>query len=152
MAATTTTAYTLESAARVVHVEIFGSPPGAATIATSSIQWHSEFGDEKKYSDSGLGTTYGAHVSCSPPANSTAGFWSNTALSTGNDTIFTMVLISGDVIDVTLEMRLQNGEADTFGAITVASATVGIVYLLPLDYTENGASAKLIPISYTTLL
>jgi len=151
MAADATSAYPLPSAVRVISLEVFGSPPGTGSINTSSVQWNSQLGDEKLYSDVGLGSAYGAHFKCTPPPKSTAGFWSSVNGDSA-EILFTLTTAANDIVDVTLEMRLQNGDVPLPYPITIVGATVGVVYLLPLDFATDTTSSTLIPVSYATLL
>jgi hypothetical protein len=155
MAVSATAANRIFDAVKIRRIRIWGNAPGAGAVAarTSSVQWLSTYSPARIVSDSGSGATYGARLSTVPPAMSLAGFWSLTGVNEA-DALFILELNQGDIVDLDLTFRIQNGIFDASiapVAVVVIAATVGTVYCLALDFVTAAGSAVVLPVGYITI-
>ncbi len=150
MADTTTSAYRLFSAARVVKIEAWAPMASDLVPVTCSIEWMSEtnalFSNPSFLkSDTSMGSVSPAHVLARPPTGALAGMWFGRQVSAS---LVRLVFPANTLVDLSLELVLQNGETVQAVATSVAGATVGQVYCRALD---NAASSLLVPVSYLTI-
>jgi hypothetical protein len=154
MATSTTAAYRIASASRIRRIDIWGQPPAQqGSVNPIQVEWLSSLGPSKIITDVGMGATFGAKVTCRPPANSLAGFWSLTG-SDETEQLVRLTLPPQSVIDLHVTFQLQNNlDAENVPvAVVVAGATIGTVYVLPLDFAASGASAEVSPVSYNSVV
>lgn len=156
MATGSTSGYRINSAVKLNKIEIFGQPPGAGTSvpgsvsATSSVTWLSTYAPQRVVTSTGLGTSYGAHISTSPPRMSLAGYWSLTGQNE-SEALCVIAVHPYDLIDLYLQYTIL-GQFGMGSAVTLISATVGQVYYPPLDYQANLGSSTLLPVALPSVL
>ncbi len=147
----TTTAYSLADYVRIRKVEIWSAPSTSTTAnpRTVSVDWPGNlssagaFGQSVRHSDTSIGISSPAHVQSRPPPGSQVALWQGTGTTT---TLCALVFPADSIIDLTYDMILNDsGQAAT--PLTVAGATAGANYCLPLD----GAGGTAVPLSYPTL-
>ncbi len=130
---------------RLRAVHIWGPTAVAGTSNTVSVEFTqpaiSSSGVATKsslFSDTSMGQTRVAHVSASPPPNSTADFWFGT-----DSSVFVQLNYPAEsVVDFIVDWVITNGGASPSGP-TLAAGTLGVVFSNPPD-------ATLVPVSYTT--
>lgn len=143
VAATSTTAYRVNQAVRILSVKMWGFlAVGNTTLNTNdiSLEWVGIYAESRKLSASSMGTAYPAYIESIPPENQASHWWSQ---SGGNETeILFVVSQSGTtsytIIDVTLDCAIVDDEPATATAIAPTGATVGTVYYAPLDGATLG--------------
>lgn len=153
MAATAILPYQLFSAVRLRRVKIWGPVPSALTPVTVSVQFPADVGatatqlsgPSKIYSDTVIGSTKAAFVSCAPPSGSLSAMWQSSAQA--SVPLFILNGPVGSIVDISVDLVLQNGETPVQGAATIG-ATVGQIYCRDLD---KSGSSQLSPVSYTTI-
>ncbi len=161
MAATTTSAYQIFNAVRVVGVEVWA--PNALDTAGPSPLINTAFiefpamvastglgGKSVRIVDTSASLDEAAHVRANPPEESYAGMWAfNTAIA-GTNVLFNIGgPSSGYIVDVTIELTIRDSSLSpqtVTGA--VAGATVGQVYVRALNSTSGNS---LIPVSVNTI-
>ncbi len=148
VAATTTTAYSIAEYIRIRKVEMWSSDSsGPSTVSCDwqgSASTAGSYGKSVKDSDTSLGVAEPAHIVSKPPPDSQVAQWRSAA-----DVSTLCVLnwtVANPVIDIVFDYIVTDAGAAN-AAVTVAAATVGANYCLPLD----GAGGSRRPISYPTL-
>jgi hypothetical protein len=128
--ATTVLAYPIFQTVKVKRVEIWAPVASQGTATTCSVEWPStNQSQEREIADTSVSVTYPAHVSAVPPKNSLAGFWNN---AVDGNFLFSLVMPIGSVIDVTLALTLNDGDA-AGASLATALSTVGEVNYAGLD-------------------
>jgi hypothetical protein len=134
MAATSTTAYSICQSVKVNKVEMWSPPASQGAASTCSVLWTSAggtvFTSNMEISDTTVSTAFPAHVESRPPVRSLAADWIQ-VLST-SENVFSITCPSGTIIDVYLTAILADASSAPT-AVTVAGATVGVLYYQPLD-------------------
>ncbi len=150
MATATTTAYQLASAVRIRSVEIWGPPSSSLAPVTVSCEFSSStigmIGPSRIVSDTSVGSARVAHVKAKPPLDSQANLWQ---LSTSANTLFTLVLPVGAIVDIKYSLTMRDSSGFSVVTGTVTGATVGQVYLRPLD--SDAATPVILPVSYISI-
>ncbi len=127
---------------RLKSVKIWAPVASSGTSVTASISYPpNNIANACNFEMSDTCGTIGeyAYVHFVPPKDTTSSFWWD--FSASASTIFIISVPAGSIVDVACDFI----EADTSaGAVTVATATLGTVYYLPLDHS-NGTN-KLIPV------
>ncbi len=132
----------IAAAVKLHRVQVWTPPATQGSSATCSLNWKStSFSPNLEVSDSTMSVTTPAYISAVPPAGSQASFW---AVSGSGQDLFDLVAPSGSIIDVDLTVVLNDGVAGA--SYTVAAATLGVLYFLPLD----GGSDVYTPVSLST--
>jgi hypothetical protein len=150
VASSSTAGRSIVSGVRVKSVEVWGPPPVAANSQTTvSVEFPplsgaGPSGPSKVRSDTVLGSTFNAHVKAIPPKGSYASMW----LGTTGASVMTLVLLEGAIVDVTFTYVLSNGASTYATQQTIAGATGGDLYELPLDFSSSGF---LSPLSYASV-
>jgi len=148
-AATTTSAYQLASHVRLRKIEIWG--PMASDLVPVSVQidWTGStvggFGKSNRVSDTSMGATQPAHISSSPPPNSQIAQW---MAANATNEICRIIVPVGAVIDVTYDLALRDDASAAAVTGAVAGATVGALYVRPLDSVTN---TTLPPVGYSSV-
>ncbi len=138
-----TTAALLFRSFKINHVEIWSPPPSQGSASTVSIEWEGfQNSPSREYSDTTLSVSRNAHISCSPPKNSTAGFWQ---LASGTN-LFTLNVPANTVIDLSISYIETDDESAT-STVAIATGVLGRTYYLALDHTS---SDLLVPVRLTT--
>lgn len=149
VALTATTGVDLVTGFRIQNVEIWGPMAQALTPVTASIEYpgfQSSVGSPTKIkSDTSMGATEVAHVKYPPPPGSAQSFWQN---QNTTNVFLQLNGPSGSIVDITMAVVLQDGEAPVAPTAAIAGATPGQVYIRALD--SNGA-ALLVPVSFPTI-
>jgi len=146
MATTTLAGYRIVAAARIRRVTMWAPMDASLVPVTCSVQWpaNASFGGvDKIKSDTSMGATVPARLSTKPPIGSLAYQWSSG--SVGTAILCTLVYPINTIVDVDISYVVQNGQPPTAVTSAVFSATVGQVYLRPIDDAN-----VLIPVSYPT--
>jgi len=146
-ASSATVACSQLSAVRVRRIRIWGPTAAAGASASVVFTWLSAWSPAKVIQDMGLGADRGARIDTKPPPKSLAGEWSM-AGTNSTEEVFQLVCPAGTIIDIEYVMRLQNVEYGPGlpATVTVSGATTGYMYVTPLDFTAQGASATLLPL------
>lgn len=151
MADTAVTAQRLFSSMKVHSIKMWG--PMASTLVPVSVscEFHTDAivgvgAPNKITSDTSMGSNSCAYLHCGPPANSLAAMWQSRA---ANQPLVTLTGPVNTVIDVSLSLCLQNGEAALAVANALVGATVGTVYCRGLDAIA-AAGTVFPPTSYAT--
>jgi hypothetical protein len=146
-ASSATVAASQLSAIRVKRVRIWGPTAAVGGSASVVFTWLSAWSPAKVIQDMGIGADRGARIDTKPPPKSLAGEWSM-AGTNSTEEVFQLVCPAGTVLEIEYVMRLQNVEYGPAlpAAVTVAGATAGYLYVTPLDFTAQGASATLLPV------
>jgi len=148
VADTTTSAKSILGAAKLNAVEIWAPPAASAsTPNTVSLEWvptSSVGAPAKIISDTSLGTAVAPHILARPPLTSVAGQW----LANGGQAIMKLTAPEGSIVDVEVTLVLASGQPTASGAITVAGAMAGDVFLNVLD---NSGTQELAPVSYASV-
>ncbi len=133
MAATTTTAYTLFSAVRVISVELQGTITNFGTIA---LQWISgNASAPMKHAAFTPSSAFPARLKESPPENSLASFWQNAnapsavlfEIENGSATSSASILA-----DITVELLMHDNSVGST-SYTSSALVVGELYYWPVD-------------------
>jgi hypothetical protein len=95
-----------------------------------------------------MGSTIPHSLTFTPPRNSLAGDWLNTAAVSSSANIFNLTFPSGCVweLDVTITLGMVNSTTTTTFAASVATGTLGNIYYLALDGTSSN---KIAPVGGT---
>ncbi len=162
MAATSTSAYQLFNAARVVSVEVWapaGLDTGGSNMITNTcfleypaMVASTGFGGRSvRIVDTSTSLDEPAHVRGSPPEDSYAAMWTfNTAVANTNALFNIGGPLTGYVVDVTLELTLRDSSlAPQPVTAAVSGATVGQIYVRALDSASG--SGVLVPVSVNTI-
>jgi len=145
MASTTTVGNALSRSVKVNKIEIWSPPASQGAAATCSILFPSANNSpSREFSDTTVSVSSPAHVSCSPPPNSLAGFWQQGV----GVTMFTLVAPAGSIIDLWVSLVQHDGTGA--GSATLVAATVGRVYYCSLD-SATSAGSKYTPVSLASL-
>lgn len=138
-----TTVTQLFSSVKVSSLEIWSPPPSQGSVSTCSVEWSgTDNTPAKEFSDTTMSTSLPAHIHCKPPSKSLAAFWQTDS----STTLFSIVLPSGSVLDLVLNLVLFD-ETTSSTNVSVATATVGVIYHLALDH---GSSDVVVPVSLAT--
>lgn len=141
IAASAVTAYRLFESVRVMAIEVWSpSTSGLATPAYCSIEWLGSNSPSSVVSDMSM-STYPAYIKTSPPARSSAQWWSISG-SDETDTLFAITCGAGSVVDVHLVAKLPDFEAGTLGDAPTGAST-GTLYF---NYLDGISSAGITPI------
>lgn len=149
VAATTTTAYAVAQAVKVNRIRLWA--PAAYPSATKgasancSIVFNSNstnYTSQMEFSDTSVNVSEPAFIDCRPPKRSLAADWifGHLASIAADQTLFTVVCPEGSILEIDLVFVLCDG--NTMSSVTVAGATVGVMYYQPAD----GDGGVLIPI------
>jgi len=150
LAATATSAYQLGSAFKIRKIEMWGPPTSTFTPNTVSCEFNSAsgttVGPSRVFSDTSVGATRVAHIVAKPAKESTASFWQNLS---GTDQVCLLYYGDKTIIDIhySIVLRESAGVSAVTGA--VVGATVGQLYLRPLDSVTGGSN--LAPVSYVSI-
>jgi hypothetical protein len=147
MAATSVTAYTLQGAAKISEIELWGPPPTGSGDSTVSVEWKPSVyigAPASIVSDTCLGSTFPSHVKTRPPKNSLAANW---LLTDGNE-VMVLNAPTGSVVDLTITLTLASGLGIYPYAFTIVGGAAGQVFLAPLD---NSSTKYLVPVSYAVV-
>ncbi len=151
VAATTTSAYQLVDAFKLLRIDIWGNPSGAAT-ATSFISIEDTLhiaglgGPTRRVSDESMGTARPSHVSWRPHRDSLLSKWISDSTT---DDALQITCPQGSVIDVHMSLTLQDGSsAPVAVGHAVAGATVGQMYVRA--FNSNGSN-NIVPESFPTI-
>lgn len=144
-------AYGIARAVKVRKIEIWGPMAQNLTPVTVSVEWAASgsapvAGPSNIVSDTSMGSARCAHVVSTPPPQSACAFWQ---VASG-EAMFTLGFPAGSVVDLHLSQVFFDGETPVAVSTGVAGATVGQVYLRPLDSVTPGAFV-LTPTSYPTI-
>ncbi len=139
-----TTWVRLCDAVRVKHVTIYGANTAATVpseMFTVAIEWISSLGPNNLISDTG--NAYSPPVvSCDPPKDCLAGFWSN-AGNSESEVLFNLTVPAGAIVDVTIEFTLFLG-----AGTSVSSSGAGTLRTIAVNYLDGngGGSGVLKPV------
>jgi hypothetical protein len=143
MGITATTVQYIASSVRLRSIVIWNP---ATTTSTSLVYWGYSTAagfikDESKSRSLPDGVTVTGAQSFSPPKGSLLNGWLSSSLGATN-VICVLSCPAGSIIDVHVDFTIQNLNA-SYSALTVASATSGRIYYLPLDgVTQNNLRAQ----------
>jgi len=132
IASTTTSVHSVCSSVKVVSITAF-PPAGTASNSTVTLSWQggsSGQQDDELFDESiPEGITSTKSLKFVPPPKSLASFWIESTQA--SDEVFTVDCPSGTILDV----HLMGAFSVAFAQVTttVTSATVGVLYFLPLD-------------------
>ncbi len=147
VADTTVSASTINTSIRLRKVEMWGPMASSLAPVTVSCEFPAMAallsGPNRVYSDTSMGSTFGAHVKAVPTDEMIQYHWQTT---TSGAIMFQLNGPSNTIVDVTLDCVLQNGQAPI--TVTVVAASVGTLYCRSLD---SQGSALLVPVSYVTI-
>jgi len=125
-------------AAKLHSVKVWTPPASQGATATCRLQWTSDIGGTNQgpeVSDITMSVTTPAHISASPPLGSFASFW----VGNNGTQLFTLSAPPGSVIDVDATVILRD-DGNAQNALPVATATIGALYWLALDYSSGNHS------------
>lgn len=125
-------------------IEMWSPPASQGASATCSVDW-SGFANSpnREVSDTTVSVATPAHLVTQPPSMSLAKFWQQDSTTT----LFTLVAPVGTIIDVTLQLILNDGDAVSAQSQAVTTGTLGVLYYLSLD---PNATHRYTPVSLTT--
>jgi len=130
IAATTTDVVPWASTIRLRRVTIW--PAVGTSAGVADVTWATDgtlfVKDEFRLTSVPQGVTIDKSVTSVPPKGTLGQFWQ---AATNTSTIFTISAPSGSIVDIVIDFTLSNEIAPT--AITVVTATQGLVYYLHLD-------------------
>jgi len=144
--------YTTCSAVRVRKVEMW-APMLAATPTTCSLTWAGEKrAPSRELTDTTMSTAEPAHLVSAPPKGSFPDMWFNTAdAGVNNDTVFSITVPIGAVVDVTLTFQYSDSERQGYTFTTSTAGTAASTYYGPLDRVTTGATPIMLPVSLAYL-
>jgi len=134
-ASAATVANQICDAFRIRKVKVWSPMTATLVPVTATLEWsntaQSFSGDAMQHSDTSMGSTCPAFISCKPPKGSLQDKWSGSNVGTS---YFALTCPANSVIDFTVQLRLRDG-SQVIQAVThaVAGATVGQVYCRALD-------------------
>ncbi len=126
----TTTNLALD-AMRVVRLRLWGEPPAlGSTASTVGVEWKPSANTSYAPNQQVLAQSQGvepAYLSVAPPAESSCGWWFSRDQTNIADTLFTVTLPAGGVLEIVLEMVLTDTNQGVAGP-TTTGATAGRFY------------------------
>jgi hypothetical protein len=152
MAVTTTSAYQIFNAVRVLSVEVW--VPAALDTTNSGMVINSAFiefpamvistglgGKSVRVVDTSCSLDRAAHVRAHPPEDSYAAMWTTNTSIAGTNALFNIgAAATGCIVDVTLELAIRDSALSPQPVTAaVAGATVGQIYIRPLSSTTSTA-------------
>jgi hypothetical protein len=144
VATSATTGTPIAFSVKVRSVEIWTPPASQGASATCSLEWSSgstlDSTSTVEISDTTMSTAEPAHLRTSPPKTSLASFWQHI----GADQLFVITAPAGSVVDVSVQF-IQNDNEASPTVVTLAGATTGNMYYMPLD----GHGGVMAPVSLT---
>jgi len=142
-----TTGYNIFKTVKVNRIELWSPPASQGSAVTCSVLFPSgNNAPSREYSDTSVSVSEPAHVVCSPPPQSLAGFWQN---GVSGVSLFTLVAPAGTIIDVWVSLVLNDGTATSGNTATLVAGIVGVVYYCSLD-SSTAAGSLYAPISLIT--
>jgi len=134
---------------RVKEIEIWSPPASQGSATTCSVEFTGSGVNSSnlEYSDTSVSVSQPAHIRCRPPRNSLASFWTNFQSSTTG--LFTIIAPTGSIIDLTLDLIFRDDNVSG-EVVTVATATLGLVYYLAMDCVTDNGAVRYPPVSLTT--
>jgi len=151
VAATGTSAYGLATAAKLLKVELWANPAGAAGSSTfieiEDAITNSEFGGpSRRISDESLGTARPSHLKWKPRSDSILSKWISVY---SQNQLLLVTCPSGSVLDLHVSLTLSDGDlAPQAVGGAVSGATVGKLYVRALD---SNSSHQLVPEAFPTI-
>jgi len=135
----------LFQSARIRRMTVLSAVASQGSTATCTINW-TGYNNAPNFevSDTTTSTAVPARISTVPPNDSLAKFWFASNL---NQLLLTLYCPIGSIIDLDVEGILQDG--DTSINLAVATAAIGVVYYLALDFPSTGGHT-LPPVALTT--
>ncbi len=161
MAVTTTTAYQIFNAVRIVAVEVW--VPSALDTTNNGMVINSCFlefpamvlstglgGRSVRLVDTSCSLDHSAHVRANPPEGSYAAMWQTNTAIAGTNALFNIGAAStGCIVDLTIELAIRDSAlAPQPVTAAVVGATVGQIYVRPLSSTTSSALA---PVGVNTI-
>lgn len=152
VATSATVATVLAKTVRLRKVEVWGPMPSTLIPVTVSVA----FGDTgaagtagasgpvKLFSDTSMGATQPAHVSCRPPLTSQISQWQDGAAS-GSAQAFRLVCPQYAIIDVHLSYLIADKNGYVPGTVSGSGMTTGANYEF---YLDASSTQHLVPVSY----
>jgi len=143
---TNTTVACFIGAVRVRRIQLWGMTTTSGTSASVSVNYDgtSGFAPNTELASDTINVSEYAYISGKPPANSAASFWGK---FDDTDTIFTVNLPSGGIMDLDLEyIQYDEDNGVNVFALSSGSAILGSVYYIRLFPASNALG----PYSLTT--
>jgi len=139
---TNTSATMLFERVRLRRVEMWAAPSTAAlgVPVQISVAWSGTGGgtqgNDQIHSDTSIGLTRVAHVRAQPSVGTQTSQWSNgDSTGTGVNVLFTLVVVVGTVIDVTVDLACTNDIRVTNNTVALTTVVLSQLYYLALNNT-----------------
>lgn len=141
-----TTGTAIHQTVKVNQIEIWSPPASQGAAVTCSVLFPASINSPaREITDTTVSTAQPAHVVCSPPQKSLAGFWQE---GVGN-TMFTLTAPAGSIIDIWLSLIIADGVQPTANTATLVGGTSGAIYYCSLD-SSTAAGSVYKPVGLTT--
>jgi len=140
----TNTGIRLFSGVRIVSIKLF-------TAAFAEFQWLSQYVPTSSVTVNGTSTTSPGVLESSPPANSTASFWS-TSGNNESENLFYMNATKNDYVDVHYQVVFFDNETVVTNVTTTNTQATGQVYRSCLDGPTAAFTSAWVPTAVTSVV
>jgi len=149
---TNTSATMLFERVRLRCVEMWAAPATASlgtpvqiSVAFSGTGGGTQ-GNDVIHSDTSIGLTRVAHVRAKPPIGTQTAQWSNgDTVGTGINTLFTVVVTVGTVIDVTVDLACTNDTRVANNTVVLTTVALSQLYYLALNNSAGAGASTMAP-------